>query len=287
MLPKSKCARIFIHSVDTPRLAERSRAQRGASDIGPNDASAFFPPMRESKRRGKFGWINTIKKDQLEDLRPNARIVTWSQSKRENSQEMKLHKTRFLIVMLWFQVSLHVTQAATTKKQTHAKDIQAGNQMADPPSRNFRHTRETVQLLTARKDGKIVPAIHEDGTYIWWGHTESKFKLEDNDTALVVPRQGLYLVNLKMYYMIPASYNCNKNLLLKTEIQQYHTSYNIWREVIKGEDTMQCVHHWHQSVTLSQVVRFEKGTKLRVVIEAKNYKFIVGDDSTYLNVTLL
>lgn len=133
----------------------------------------------------------------------------------------------------------------------------------------------------------MVP-LHEKGFYIWFinHNTRSMFKLEDNSTSLVVPRQGLYIVNLKMYYQIPSEKKC-ENVFLSTIIRKYHPSYPKWMDIIKGMDTMQCVPHWHQSVTLSQVVRLEVGTKLRVIIDPNNYDFIIGDVSTYFSVTLL
>lgn len=134
----------------------------------------------------------------------------------------------------------------------------------------------------------MVP-LHDDGYYIWRIHHNSRniFKLEDNGTSLVVPKKGLYIVNLKMYYYIPSGHKCKHFLFLSTCIKQYHPSYPEWMEVIKGTDTMQCVDHWRQSVTLSQVMRFEKETKLRVIINPKIYEFINGDWSTYFSVTLL
>lgn len=130
--------------------------------------------------------------------------------------------------------------------------------------------------------------LQKDGIYIWrLYHTRGKFKLEDNSTTLVVPKNGLYLVNLKMYYDIRNDSMCNQMLTLKTKIEQYCSAYPVWIEVIKGGDTMQCVKGWQQSVTLSQVVRFKKGTMLRVVINEMNHHFIVGDGSTYLSVTRL
>lgn len=118
-------------------------------------------------------------------------------------------------------------------------------------------------------------------------NTRNIFKLEDNSTSLVVPKKGLYIVNLKMYYYIPTGHKCEKKLFLSTCIQQYHPSYPKWIDILKGIETMQCVDSWHQSVTLSQVVSFKKKTKLRVIIDPKNYDFIIGDVSTYFSVTLL
>lgn len=127
------------------------------------------------------------------------------------------------------------------------------------------------------------------GIYVWgmYHSTRSIFKLEDSSTSLVVPKKGLYFLNLKMYYYIPTGHTCKQNLNLSTHIKQLHPSYPEWIDVIKGTDTMQCVDHWHQSVTLSQVVRFEKGTKLRVTIDLRNYDYIIKDESTYFTVTLL
>lgn len=135
----------------------------------------------------------------------------------------------------------------------------------------------------------MVP-LQAEGLYIWvmYPNTKSIFKLEDNSTSLVVPKKGLYLLNLKMYYQISSSKpTCTGNLFLNTRIQKYHPSYPVWLEVIKGIETMQCMDHWSQSVTLSQVARFERGTKLRVVIDPQNYDYIIRDRSTYFSVTLL
>ncbi|KAG7314706.1 hypothetical protein KOW79_022009 [Hemibagrus wyckioides] len=194
--------------------------------------------------------------------------------------------TGFLILMLWLQASLRVTQASVIHQQPN--DIQAGDQQSVQPSKNVRRAWEIAHLLTAiGNNGKVAP-LQKDGIYIWrLYHTRGNFKLEDNSTTLVVPKNGLYLVNLKMYYYIPNDPMCNQTLFLKTKIEQYSSAYPVWIEVMKGGDTMQCVQDWHQSVTLSQVVRFEKGTMLRVVINEKNHHFIVGDASTYLSVTRL
>ncbi|KAB5522457.1 hypothetical protein PHYPO_G00159730 [Pangasianodon hypophthalmus] len=214
----------------------------------------------------------------------------------QQCRDMKQHEkgwrwaAGFLIVMLWLQVSLRVTEAANTSKQPEGQDIQAGVQPGVKPRKNIRRAKETVHLLTARgPDGKVVPTLNEQGIYIWWMYhnTRSIFKLEDNSTTLVVPKKGLYFVNLKMYYYIPTGHECKENLLLTTCIKQYHPSYLEWRDVVKGMDTMQCVDRWYQSVTLSQMVRLEKGTKLRVIINPVNYDFINGDGSTYFTVTLL
>lgn len=114
------------------------------------------------------------------------------------------------------------------------------------------------------------------------------FKLM-NSSTLVLPRSGLYIVNLKMYYQITpvTKPKCQDTLILSTFIRKSHHSYHGWLDVLKGIDTMQCVDQWRQSVTLSHVVRFEKKTNLKVVIDPNNYKFINGDESTFFSVTLL
>lgn len=139
------------------------------------------------------------------------------------------------------------------------------------------------------KTNGVAPISHSDAIFIWELHhsTKSIFKLEDNSKSLVVPKKGLYFVNLKMYYYIPTGHACKDNLNLSTRVQLHHSSYPVWIDVIKGTDTMQCVAHWRQSFTLSQVVKLEKGTKLRVIIDPSNYGYVIKDVSTYFTVTLL
>ncbi|XP_026993609.2 uncharacterized protein LOC113637245 [Tachysurus fulvidraco] len=194
--------------------------------------------------------------------------------------------TGFLILMVCLQASLRVTQAAVTKKQPN--DIQTDSQEGVQAHGNSKRAWETAFLLTARHgDGEKVPAL-QDGIYIWWMlSSRGKFTLKDKNTTLVVPKNGLYLLNLKMYYSIDSDHQCKQMLFLNTFIQQYHSSYPKWREVITGRDTMQCVQDWQQSVTLTQVIRLNKGTMLRVKIDPKNYPFIIWDDSTYFTVTRL
>lgn len=111
--------------------------------------------------------------------------------------------------------------------------------------------------------------------------------MQDNSTSLVVPKNGIYFVNLKIYYTIPSGHKCKENLYLKTDVQKYDSSYREWVDVIKGIDTMQCVDYWYQSVTLSQVVKLVNGAKLRVRIDPVIYDYIIKDSSTYFSVTLL
>lgn len=145
----------------------------------------------------------------------------------------------------------------------------------------------SLKAARNEEDGKKVPAL-QDGTYIWWMFSsKGKFTLEDKNTTLVVPKNGLYLLNLKMYYNVDSDHQCKQMLFLKTIIQQYHSSYPRWREVITGTDTMQCVQDWQQSVTLTQVIRLIKGTMLRVIIDPNNDPFIIWDQSTYFTVTRL
>ncbi|XP_053473582.1 uncharacterized protein LOC128603297 [Ictalurus furcatus] len=211
---------------------------------------------------------------------------------------MKRHETGvrratgFLMVMLWLQASLRVTEAAIIPKQSEGHDYQTDVQryVAVHPSKNTRRAADTVRLQTAvGPDGKVVPTLYENEIYIWQTHTinGNLFKLEDNGTSLVVSKKGLYFVNLRMGYYIPDMHTCTSNLFLSTSIKQHHTSYTKWIDVINSKDTMQCVDYWHQSVSLSQVVRFEKGTKLRVLIDPVNYPYIIGDTSTFFSVTRL
>ncbi|KAK3527680.1 hypothetical protein QTP86_033570 [Hemibagrus guttatus] len=99
--------------------------------------------------------------------------------------------TGFLILMLWLHASLRFTQASTIQEPN---DFQAVTQQSVQPRKNVRRAWEIAHLLTARgKDGKVVP-LQEDGIYIWWlYHTRGKFKLEDNSTTLVVPKNGPYI----------------------------------------------------------------------------------------------
>lgn len=139
-------------------------------------------------------------------------------------------------------------------------------------------------------DGKVFP-LQKDGDYKWFiiHNTKDMFQLIDNST-LVVPRRGFYIVNLKMYYQITSvnKPKCeDKDLILSTFIKKYHSSYLGWLNVIKGLDTMPCKDHWRQSVTLSQVVMFNEKTWLKVTIDPKTYEFINGDESTFFSVTRL
>ncbi|KAK2816335.1 hypothetical protein Q7C36_022606 [Tachysurus vachellii] len=195
--------------------------------------------------------------------------------------------TGFLILMVCLQASLRVTQAAVTKRRHN--DIQIDGQEGVQPHGKGKRAWETALLLTTRNEenGKKVPAL-QGGIYIWWMFSSrGNFTLKDNNTSLVVPKNGLYLLNLKMYYNIGSNNQCTRMLTLKTIIRQYHSSYPRWRDVIIGTDTMQCVHGWQQSVTLTQVIRLYKGTMLRVIIDPNNYQFINRDHSTYFTVTRL
>ncbi|XP_046695289.1 uncharacterized protein LOC124379180 isoform X2 [Silurus meridionalis] len=202
------------------------------------------------------------------------------------SRDMKRQETGsgcfsgFLIWMLWFQILLSVTEAANIQMQQNGRDRKTG------PSHYIRHFKSTVNLLTERgPGGKAVP-LFENNTFIWMEPNESMFKLEDNGTSIVVPRKGIYFVNVKLNFYIPSVRNCS-GLFILTNIKMYHSSYKEWINVIKNRDTMQCVDHWYQSVTLTKVAKFLKGTKLRVVINPDSYKFLIRDDSTYFSVTLL
>ncbi|KAI5615553.1 hypothetical protein C0J50_0234 [Silurus asotus] len=166
----------------------------------------------------------------------------------------------FLIGMLWFQILLSVTEAANIQ----------------------------MQRTERGPGGKAVP-LYEDDIFIWMEPNESMFKLEDNGTSIVVPRKGIYFVNVKLNFYLPSKQNCTEmgKLFIITNIKMYHSSYKEWINVIKNRDTMQCVDHWYQSVTLTKVAKFLKGTKLRVVIDPGSYKYLIRDDSTYFSVTLL
>lgn len=211
---------------------------------------------------------------------------------------MKRHETGvrratgFLMVMFWLQASLRITEAAIIPMQAEGHDYQTDVQKYEAvhPLKNTRRATDTVRLQTAvGPDGRVVPTLHENKIYIWQINTNhgNIFKLENNGTSLVVSKKGLYFVNLRMGYYIPDMHTCTDNLFLSTCIMQHHTSYTQWLEVINSKDTMQCVDYWHQSVTLSQVVRFQKGTKLRVDIDPVNYPYIIGDTSTFFSVTRL
>ncbi|XP_060769366.1 uncharacterized protein LOC132876111 [Neoarius graeffei] len=203
--------------------------------------------------------------------------------------ETGLHwATGVLILMLWLQGSLRVAEAAHIQNQSDGQDIQACVQTVHQPRTNNRHVRNSVHLQPVKTNG-VAPISHSDAIFIWELHhsTKSIFKLEDNSKSLVVPKKGLYFVNLKMYYYIPTGHACKDNLNLSTRVQLHHSSYPVWIDVIKGTDTMQCVVHWRQSFTLSQVVKLEKGTKLRVIIDPSNYGYVIKDVSTYFTVTLL
>ncbi|XP_066517177.1 uncharacterized protein [Hoplias malabaricus] len=109
-----------------------------------------------------------------------------------------------------------------------------------------------------------------------------------NFTDLYVPFNGWYLINLRMYYQVPAGdCPCKENLCYLTVIVNQDTETPPGWNIMTVYETIPCEVGTLQAVTLSRVVKLTKSSVLRVLIDPKNYNLVSSEKFSHFEVTRL
>ncbi|KAG9281734.1 hypothetical protein AMEX_G296 [Astyanax mexicanus] len=190
---------------------------------------------------------------------------------------------------LWLQASAHCTKDdAGRQPMTDTGVVQALNSVEPTP----KHRRgRFIHLLSAEYSDQIVTSQNEGSFAVRWKIPQlpSDFKLEENETCLVIPRKGLYLVSVRMSYRaLETKCPCADGVcFLSVLLTMYQNKYPQITNIVVGHETMRCVSGWRQTVILSRVIKFENSTKLRVNIDNQNHELISWDNYNHFEITRL
>ncbi|KAL7838197.1 hypothetical protein AOLI_G00266010 [Acnodon oligacanthus] len=162
---------------------------------------------------------------------------------------------------------------------------------------SVRHRVHSVHLLSYPPDP--ITEMKNDTHVIRW-REPSKLRMIDDNTGLVIPRNGWYLVNLRISYRVlerpcPCKHFLGEGdegkedplCFLSIAVQQKHSEYPGWRDVVEAKETMFCTPGSHQSINLSRVVNLKNSTVLIVTIASDNRDLISRETHNYFEITRL
>ncbi|KAL7834904.1 hypothetical protein SRHO_G00291510 [Serrasalmus rhombeus] len=220
----------------------------------------------------------------------------------QHCREMKRHETcsRFatgFLLLTLFATFLFVQVSGQSSKDPPSEQPVTNTAGLVQAQSNGRHRVHSVHLLSYPPDP--VTEMKNDTHVIRWRES-SKLRMIENNTGLVIPTNGWYLVNLRISYRVPDGPCPCKHYLgeddegkedplcfLSITVQQKHSEYPGWRDVVQAKETMFCTLGCRRSIHLSRVVNLKKSTVVIVTIASDNRGLISRETHDYFEITRL
>ncbi|XP_036436316.1 uncharacterized protein LOC118814693 isoform X2 [Colossoma macropomum] len=224
----------------------------------------------------------------------------------QHCREMKRHETcsRFatgFLLLTLFAAFLFVQVSGQSSKDAPSEQpvTNTGLVQARRSGQSGRHRVHSVHLLSHHPDP--ITEMKNDTHVIRWRES-SKLKMIDNNTGLVIPSNGWYLVNLRISFRVPYGPCPCKHYLGESEdeegkedtlcflsiaVKQKHSEYPGWIDVVQAKETMLCTLGSRQAINLSRVVNLKNSTVLIVTIASDNHDLISREIHDYFEITRL
>ncbi|KAL6463758.1 hypothetical protein MHYP_G00281490 [Metynnis hypsauchen] len=220
----------------------------------------------------------------------------------QHCREMKRHETcsRFatgFLLLTLFATFLFVQVSGQSSKDAPSEQPVTSTAGLVQTKSSGRHRVHSVHLLSYPPDP--ITEMKNDTHVIRWRES-SKLGMTDNNTGLVIPKNGWYLVNLRISYRVaqmpcPCKHYLGERdddkedtlCFLSIAVRQKHSEYPGWRDVVQAKETMICTLGSRQSINLSRVVNLKKSAVLTVAIASDNRDLISRETHDYFEITRL